>query len=207
MTLQPTSLDLSYAPYTFGAVLPGHPKGKKGSAAYAAYVEGEVALDLGCDRTKTPSSFGLDKVLIHGSVDVVGDIEGSLPFHDSSVGVIYLYDVLEHVCDVFVVMKEVHRVLRPGGRALISLPHYSHTRTYGDPTHRHFFSLRTIEYLSGTVYNHYSGVHFRVTQASLGQPSRSVLRRLVHLYPYQAERLLSATIGIRSMHFELVAVK
>lgn len=171
-------------------------------------MESEIALDLGCGRTKTRESFGLDRVLLRNSVDVVGDLEGSLPFRDSSVDVIHLYDVLEHVSDVLLVVKEVHRVLKRDGRLLISLPHYSHPRTYGDPTHRHFFSLRTVEYISGSAYDYYSGKRFRVIRASLGQPGRdNGLRRLLHRYPYQSERLLAATVGIRSMHFELMAIK
>jgi ubiquinone/menaquinone biosynthesis C-methylase UbiE len=51
-----------------------------------------------------------------------GDAE-NLPFRDASFDVVYSFGVLHHTPDTQRAIDEVHRVLRPGGRALIMLYH------------------------------------------------------------------------------------
>jgi SAM-dependent methyltransferase len=46
-----------------------------------------------------------------------------LPFPDASFSVISMLDVLEHLPDTKAAMMEVNRVLCPGGRLIISVPH------------------------------------------------------------------------------------
>jgi len=46
----------------------------------------------------------------------------SLPFADSSVGLVVAYDVLEHIPDDLQAASEIFRVLRPGGHFLVSVP-------------------------------------------------------------------------------------
>jgi Methyltransferase domain len=55
------------------------------------------------------------------SVDLVGDAR-SLPLADGSVDAVLCTQVLEHVPEPVPVVKEIHRVLRPGGRMILSLP-------------------------------------------------------------------------------------
>lgn len=45
---------------------------------------------------------------------------------DSSFDVGVCADTLEHVLDPFIVLKEFHRILKPGGKLLISVPNYSY---------------------------------------------------------------------------------
>jgi SAM-dependent methyltransferase len=46
-----------------------------------------------------------------------------LPFADAAVDAVVLLDVLEHVPDPVAVVTEIHRVLRPGGSLILSVPH------------------------------------------------------------------------------------
>lgn len=49
---------------------------------------------------------------------LVGDAE-NLPFSDASFDIVYSYGVLHHTPDTPRALREVHRVLRPGGLALV----------------------------------------------------------------------------------------
>jgi O-antigen/teichoic acid export membrane protein/SAM-dependent methyltransferase len=46
-----------------------------------------------------------------------------LPLQDGSVGCVLMLDLLEHVGDEAAVLREVHRVLRPEGQMILSVPH------------------------------------------------------------------------------------
>src|SRR6185503_3688106 len=45
-----------------------------------------------------------------------------LPWPDSSVDVVVCNQVLEHLKNIWLPMTEMHRVLRPGGHAILSVP-------------------------------------------------------------------------------------
>ncbi len=55
-------------------------------------------------------------------VDVVTDINKNLPFKDSSFDVVVLSNVLEHVPEPGLIISECHRVLRPGGKIVLTIP-------------------------------------------------------------------------------------
>jgi SAM-dependent methyltransferase len=46
-----------------------------------------------------------------------------LPFASGSLDAVVLSEVLEHLDDIGGALRQVHRVLRPGGRALVSVPY------------------------------------------------------------------------------------
>jgi len=50
------------------------------------------------------------------------DLDGGLPLPDASVDLAYSVEVLEHLEDQFAFLREVQRVLRPGGRFVITTP-------------------------------------------------------------------------------------
>jgi SAM-dependent methyltransferase len=61
----------------------------------------------------------------HPDLDVrVVEPGAALPLEDASVDVVWAGEVLEHALDVAQLLSEVRRVLRPGGRLLITTPHH-----------------------------------------------------------------------------------
>jgi SAM-dependent methyltransferase len=50
------------------------------------------------------------------------NLHGGLPLADQSVDLAYSVEVLEHLEDQFLFFREVHRVLRPGGRFVLTTP-------------------------------------------------------------------------------------
>jgi len=80
-------------------------------------------------------------------VDLVHDLNTyPWPFESDTVCEVIMHQCLEHLMDHNRAMKEIHRILRPGGRAIISVPHFTWQLAYADPTHRHFFAHPTFFY-------------------------------------------------------------
>jgi SAM-dependent methyltransferase len=61
----------------------------------------------------------------------------ALPFADGAFDVVSAFDVLEHCDPESVALAELHRVLRPGGRLLLSVPAYQWAWTDHDVANGH----------------------------------------------------------------------
>lgn len=71
---------------------------------------------------------------LHGDQYITADLESPLakvkmdihemPFEDETFDVAFCNHVMEHVSDDIVAMKQIHRVLRPGGWAIIQIPFF-----------------------------------------------------------------------------------
>ena len=101
---------------------------------------GSTLLDIGCwDGSRTVERgrvLGADRLLgvevydgpaeqaAGKGIDVARiDLEAdSLPFPDGSVDVVVCNQVLEHLKNIWLPMSEMHRVLRLGGHAILSVP-------------------------------------------------------------------------------------
>jgi SAM-dependent methyltransferase len=94
-------------------------------------------LDLGCgpkDQAKPFRHLGYEYlgVDVDGSnADTIADAH-NLPFDDLSFDVVFSYAVLEHLHSPFVAIREVERVLKPGGV-------YVGTVSQGEPFHASYF--------------------------------------------------------------------
>jgi SAM-dependent methyltransferase len=126
-------------------------------------------LDVGCGNFKIPGALGID--LVAGTqADVVHDLnELPWPVASDAFDVIRLWSVLEHLDDTLAVLTEVHRVGRPGALVIIGVPHFSSANAYTDPTHRHYFSGRFVDYLvPGTAlsdhFGFYGSARFRLEE-------------------------------------------
>ena len=107
-----------------------------------ADVNGLKKLDLGG---------GIDGSKLYETVDLKGgdtkcDLNGKWCFDDNSVGVIRAYDVFEHLKDPVHTMKELYRVLAPGGYALIQVPSTDGRGAFQDPTHVSFWNENSFLY-------------------------------------------------------------
>jgi SAM-dependent methyltransferase len=79
-----------------------------------------------------------------------------LPFPNSYFESVSAYDVLEHlsrdhqgVNEFIFYMNELHRVLKPGGKALFVFPGYPYNDAFSDPTHINFITESTLDYFIG----------------------------------------------------------
>lgn len=119
-------------------------------------------LNLGCGRNIKKDCVNLDSVSLPG-VDIVHDIEKlPLPFGDEEFDEILCENVLEHI-EYIPILKDLRRILKPGGRLRIRVPHFSSRNNYVDPTHKKRFSVSTFEFFvedSDHGKDYYFDFHF-----------------------------------------------
>ena len=60
---------------------------------------------------------------------VAANLNGPLPFADASFDFVVCQEGIEHMPNQLHLFQELNRVLRPGGRAIITTPNYSNLRT------------------------------------------------------------------------------
>lgn len=113
-----------------------------------------LRLDFGCGKNKKPGFVGVDRIAFDG-VDVVCNIGAERwPWDDNSVEEAHASHFLEHLTNLddrferVHFFNELHRVLKPGGKCTLIIPHWASQRYYGDPTHKEPFSEMGFYYLS-----------------------------------------------------------
>ncbi len=52
------------------------------------------------------------------------DLSNAMPFSDNEFAAIWCSEVIEHLSEPIVALEEMHRVLRPGGRLLVTVPYH-----------------------------------------------------------------------------------
>ncbi len=99
-----------------------------------------MRLDLGCGDRPAPGWTGVD---IKEPAEIRCDLNRfPYPWADNSVDAVRMSHSLEHCDDVVGVVREVHRILRPGGEFLVIVPHGRGLGAFKFE-HKHFFSRMT----------------------------------------------------------------
>lgn len=124
----------------------------------------KVFLDLGCGVRKRDGFLGIDRRYFKG-VDLVADVDKSLPFKDNVIGAIYSNYFLEHTTDLLAIFQEIYRVCKDGAIVEFIVPYYTSINAFKDPTHKQFFTEETFRYFTqdkwyGSDYN--IGTNFKI---------------------------------------------
>lgn len=84
-----------------------------GTRPYEADILAHAARYLGVDWSKT----------LHGlRADIAADVSRPLPLRDGAADAVTAFEVLEHLAEPGVMLGEAHRILRPGGVLMLSVP-------------------------------------------------------------------------------------
>lgn len=113
---------------------------------------GTKLLDLGCGSAWLGRHFddytgldgsqaAVDAAAERGITIILGNADEPLPFDDQSFDGVVAKDLLEHVQDPGSVVREINRVLKPGGRVFASSPD-AQRWVWDDYTHVRPFSRR-----------------------------------------------------------------
>lgn len=123
-------------------------------------------LDFGCGKRKQKGATGID-ISKDTDADVIHDLNVfPYPFADNEFDYVYADNVIEHLGDVVKVLEELHRITRNGATLKIIVPFFRSHYAFIDPTHKHFFTVRSLDYFdSEKDFNQlykYSRCHFKI---------------------------------------------
>jgi SAM-dependent methyltransferase len=124
-----------------------------GSGSHTSRASEQVTQAFGLDRDHNAlrSARRITSGHVSNLTLLQASAEAPLPFCDGAFGVVLLLDVIEHLNARVALLREVHRILRPDGRLLLSAPNRDTTwkrklravglAYYADPDHKIEYTL------------------------------------------------------------------
>jgi SAM-dependent methyltransferase len=124
------------------------------------YDENVEKLALSVEGRKIDLGGRFNAPLAYESVDLKDadlnfDLNGKWELEDNSCSVVRAYDCFEHLKDPIHTMKELSRVLKPGGIAFIQVPSTDGRGAWQDPTHCSFFNENSFLYYTDSNWAKY----------------------------------------------------
>lgn len=172
-------------------------------------------LNLGCGSQRYPNVTGIDRSP-NSAADIVYDLNVvPWPLADSSVDALLALHVLEHLDDLPQIMEEMYRVAKHKARIIIEVPYFRSVGAFQDPTHKHFFTTKTMDYFCSNRSRDafgYSTASFLLKDFWIGWPaSRNVVvhyvKKFIRTYPIFYDKYLSLLFPAPILVFELEAQK
>jgi len=130
-----------------------------------------LKLDL-CGGHNPPKGYTSIDIL---NANMVHDLNKTpWPIADNSVGIVRAFDALEHIKDPIKTMKEIHRILVPGGMLFSHTPSTDGRGAFQDPTHVSFWNSNSFWYYTKKNIGAYINkpVRFQLTRVKDWYPSK-----------------------------------
>ena len=143
-------------------------------------------------------NLGCGKQYLEGWIncDIVTDVKADkhfdfdvfpYPFEAGCADEIFMDNVLEHLKNLLASMAEFHRILKPGGVLKIRVPYAKSDWAFQDPTHRHFFTERSMDYYTEDfAFNFYVRFRFKLVKAELTAGNTTFRHHLRNLIPFRS---------------------
>ena len=102
-----------------------------------------------------------------------------LPFRDSVFSLVVASHVLEHLDDPERALREIYRVLKPGGIAHVRVPNFMSVNARADPSHKHIFNIiKLIRMAKRTGFRYMLGT---AAGSRIPKPLRKILHIVLNL--------------------------
>jgi ubiquinone/menaquinone biosynthesis C-methylase UbiE len=175
-----------------------------------------MKLDLGCGKNKFSKKFiGIDNNI---DADIRWDLEKGLPkrIKDNSVEEIVMRHSLEHISNVWKLMDDIWRVLKPEGKLRVWAPHYSSWTAFSTLDHKKFFSIKTFDHLTlDNEQNYYCKAKFKINKKELHYFSEvpkfrtinKIISSLTNFNHTFYEKFMARILPCDEIYFEMEAVK
>jgi len=115
------------------------------------------------------------------------------PFENNSFSLIEADHLLEHLSNVLEVMKELHRILKPGGKLIIRVPHFS--RGFSHPDHKIGFDITFPYYFSPTFKGGYTGIEYELEAMKLKWFAQPCLKKDIFPILYYPLRIVDGILS------------
>ncbi|MFA6888333.1 MAG: class I SAM-dependent methyltransferase [Candidatus Woesearchaeota archaeon] len=103
-------------------------------------------LNLGCGEKILKGYVNIDIIPLQG-VNIVHDLNKTpYPFKDNEFEEVYVDNVLEHLDNMSKIIKEIYRILKPNGKAIIKVPHFTSHDTWAHPQHTRAFAYDSFDF-------------------------------------------------------------
>lgn len=149
-------------------------------------------LNLGSGEFLKPGYINVDLYSI-SEPDIRHDLNQlPYPFLDNEFDLIEADHVLEHLHDVFAVMREIHRIGKQGALVWIRVPHFSRGFTHAD--HKRGFDISFPLYFNPSFKPGYQGVEFRHEKTRLRWFAQPYLKKMIFPKPIYLLGLLIGSV-------------
>ncbi|HMM41861.1 MAG TPA: class I SAM-dependent methyltransferase [Thermomicrobiales bacterium] len=173
----------------------------------AALLAGPAALVVGIDRDPEAVAWAAGKYGATERLAFVAADVATLPVADGAVGLVCCFQVLEHLPDPVAFLREVRRVLAPGGALVLTTPNLLVTGARPNPHHVQDFSPQALDALLRQVFDDVDMLGVFGSEAVTAYRARndSVVRKITRLDPLGLHKRIPARI-LEPVHVGLTRV-
>jgi hypothetical protein len=168
-------------------------------------------LNLGCGHRHVADAVNLD-ITPATRPDLVHDLnQRPWPLPDNHFREVLAYDLIEHLDETIATLEEIHRVSSDGAIIRLTVPHFSCSNAFTDPTHRHCFGRFSFDCLTqGDEHDYYTSARFRQRSCRIiFHPTllNKLVWRIANRYPSAYERRWAWIFPAWFMSIELEVLK
>ena len=168
-------------------------------------------LNLGCGYKKLTWYVNLDLLELDW-VDVVHNMEEfPYPFDDNAFDEIFAEHNFEHINDLEHLMREIYRIWKNWALLKVEVPYYTCNSAFADPTHKRFFTYRTMNYFCNHFY--FNDLNFELVDVRIHFFSNKwflksdwlniIFDFLINLFPNIYERFFAWIFPSSEIHYLL----